>query len=164
MKKFSIATVSIAVLAALICAGSPPARADDQQDISDLEHKLAVTTNLDEAMKYWAGGDKVVLFDVMTPREFTGRKAIHDHWAEWSRLKDVKIDFLELKVISDSNIALAFSVPHLTGKNASGAPVDITFRQTDVWRKTNGQWKLIHEHASFPVNMKTGKADSASKM
>jgi ketosteroid isomerase-like protein len=164
VKTFIIVMVSITALAALICAGSPAARADDQQEITDLEHKLAITTNLDEAMKYWAGGDKVVLFDVMTPREFTGNKAIHDHWAEWSRLKDVKINFLELKVISDGNIALALSVPHLTGKNANGAPVDIAFRQTDVWRKTNGQWKLIHEHASFPINMRTGKADSASKM
>ena len=162
VKKSKIVMVLITVLAPLICGWSPAARADDQQEISDLEHKLAVTTNLDEAMKYWAGGDNVMLFDVMTPREFN--KAIHDHWAEWSRLKDVKIEFTELKVFSDGNLAVALSVLHLTGKNANGSPVDITFRQADVWRKTNGQWKLIHEHASYPVDLKTGKADMASKM
>jgi ketosteroid isomerase-like protein len=100
----------------------------------------------------------------MTPREFAGHKAIYDHWAVWSKLKDVKIDFLELKVIGDGKLALARSVQHLTGRSVDGKPFDATFRQTDVWYKTNGQWKLIHEHASFPVDMKTGKADMQSKM
>ena len=115
-------------------------------------------------MKYWDSGDDIVLFDAVPPLEFAGHKAIYGDLAKFSGNKDVKVDFLELKVISDGKLALARSVQHLTGKNANGAPVDITFRQTDVWRKTNDQWKLIHEHASFPVDMKTGKADSASKM
>ena len=40
----------------------------------------------------------------------------------------------------------------------------MTYRQTDVWRKTNGQWKLIHQHVSYPIDVKTGKADMGSKM
>jgi len=162
MKRFKLVMMSLAVVAAL-CASALGALADDQQQITDLEHKLAVTTNLDEAMKYWDSGDDVVLFDVMTPREFVGQKAIHDHWAVWQS-KDVKIDFRELKVISDGKLALARSVVHMTGKDSTGKPFEITFRQTDVWRKTHGQWKLVHEHASYPIDMKTGKADMASKM
>jgi ketosteroid isomerase-like protein len=69
-----------------------------------------------------------------------------------------------VQVISDGKLALARSVQRLTGKDSSGKPFDGTFRQTDVWRKTNGQWNLIHAHLSFPVDMKTGKADMASKM
>ena len=163
MNRTKSVVASIVVLAALIYGWPQTARADDQQEISDLEHKLAVTTNLDEAMKYWDSGDDVVLFDVMTPREFVGQKGIHDHWAVWQS-KDVKIDFRELKVISDGKLALARSVQHYTAKQPDGKLVESTFRQTDVWRKTNGQWKLIHAHASFPVDMKTGKADMASKM
>jgi ketosteroid isomerase-like protein len=53
---------------------------------------------------------------------------------------------------------------HCTAKDPNGKPIDVTFRLTDIWRNTNGQWKLIHTHASFPVDMKTGKADMASKM
>ena len=52
MKKFNILMVSIAVVAALICRWAPAARADDQQEISDLEHKLAIITTADEATKY----------------------------------------------------------------------------------------------------------------
>jgi hypothetical protein len=45
-----------------------------------------------------------------------------------------------------------------------GKPFEMTFRGTDLWRKTQGQWKLILLHFSVPVYMKTGKADMESKM
>jgi len=33
------------------------------------------------ARMFWDSGDDVVLFDMMSPREFAGQKAIHDHLA-----------------------------------------------------------------------------------
>ncbi len=44
-----------------------------------------------------------------------------------------------------------------------GKPLDLNIRVTDVLRKTNGRWLIIHEHASFPVDMAIGKADFLSK-
>ena len=164
MKRFKLVMVSLALFGALISALAVGARADDQQTISDLEHKLAVQTNPDEVMKFWESGDDVVLFDVMSPREFAGQKALRDHLRDFSGFKDVKVEFLELKVISDGKLALASSVQHYTAKDADGKPIDVTFRQTDLWRNTNGQWKIINSHVSYPVDMKTGKADMASKM
>ena len=164
MKKIKFVMASLALFA-VILGLALAARADDKQTISNLEHKLAVQTDPDEIMKYWDSSDDLVVFDVMgPPRELAGYKAMHDHWAEFSGYKDVKADFLELKVISDGKLALAISVQHYTAKDSDGKPIDLTFRQTDLWRKTHGQWKLILVHASVPVDMKTGKADMASKM
>jgi ketosteroid isomerase-like protein len=39
-----------------------------------------------------------------------------------------------------------------------------TYRVTNVWRKENGKWKVIHIHISFPTDMATGKADMQSKL
>jgi ketosteroid isomerase-like protein len=117
VKQFKIVMVSIAVLVALMCRWAPSARADDQQEISDLEHKIATITNGDEAMKYWENGDDVVLFDIMgPPREFAGQKALHDHADAFSGWKDLKVNFLELQVISDGKLALARSVQHVSAK------------------------------------------------
>jgi ketosteroid isomerase-like protein len=163
VNKLKILIVPIAVLAAMICGPVPAARADDQQAISDLEHKVATVTSADEVMKYWDNGDDIVLFDIMRPpREYAGPKAIHDHADEFSGWTNLKVDFLELKVISDGN--LARSVQHVTATMPDGKPFDTTFRATDVWRKRDGQWKLISVHVSVPVDLKTGKADMASKM
>jgi ketosteroid isomerase-like protein len=164
MKRFKFVMVSLAIFAALICGWAFAAPADDKQTISNLEHKLAVQTDPDEIMKFYDSGDDVVLFDVMSPREFAGYKAIHDHMKDFAGFKDVKAEFLELQVISDGKLALARSVQHYTAKDQDGKPIESTFRVTDLWRNTNGQWKLIHSHVSYPIDMKTGKADMASKM
>ena len=37
-----------------------------------------------------------------------------------------------------------------------------TFRVTDVFRKIKGDWFIVQEHASFPVDPQTGKADLSS--
>ena len=52
----------------------------------------------------------------------------------------------------------------LTVVDKSGKPVDMTFRVTDVWQRQKGQWKIIHTHISFPIDMTTGKADMQSNM
>ena len=165
MEWFRFVMVWLALFAALICSLAPAARANDKQTISHLEHKLAVQTDPNQVMKFWSSRDDVVLFDVMgPPREFVGQKALRDHLKDFAGFKNVKVDFLELKVVSDGELALASSVQHYTAKDGDGKPIDVTFRQTDLWRNTNGQWKLIHSHASYPVDMKTGKADMRSKM
>jgi len=164
VEKFKNVMVSIAVLAALICGWAFAAPADDKQTISTLEHKLAVTTDPDEVMKFYESGDDVVLFDVMPPREFAGQKALRAHMADFAGTKDVKADFLEFQVISAGKLALARSVQHYTANGPDGKPIDVTFRLTDVWRKTNGEWKIIHQHVSYPIDLKTGKADMQSKM
>ena len=162
MNTSRILIAPIVVLAATICCSAPAAWADDEQTISDLEHKVATITNGDELMKYWDSGDDIVLFDMMgPPREYAGHKAIHDHADEFSGWTNPKVDFVELKVISDGNLALARSVQHFAATTPDGKPFEVTFRATDVWRKRGGQWKLINSHASIPVDLKTGKADMA---
>jgi hypothetical protein len=85
VNKLKILIVPVAFLAAVICSSAPAARADDQQEISDLEHKFATITTGDEAMEYWDSSDDIVLFDAMgPPREYAGHKAIHDHVDEFS--------------------------------------------------------------------------------
>jgi ketosteroid isomerase-like protein len=127
-----------------------------------LEHKVAIVTTPDEAKKYWDSGDDVVLFDVMQPREFAGQKALHDHMEEFAGFKDVKVEFLELQVISDGKLALARSVQHYTAKDQDGKPIESTFRQTDILAQDKRPVET-HSHVSYPIDMKTGKADMASK-
>jgi ketosteroid isomerase-like protein len=160
MKKLVMASFALLIV---IWGPALAARADDQQTIADLEHKVAIVTTPDEIMKFYESGDDVVLYDIMTPREFVGEKGLRAHMADFVGSKDSKVEFLELQVISDGKLALARSVQHATAK-INGKPFEMTFRVTDLWRKTHGQWKLVQSHISVPVDLKTGKADMASKM
>jgi ketosteroid isomerase-like protein len=166
MKTLRAIAGSLTVLAIFTLAFPAIAAADDQQDISDFEHKLAAATTTDEAIKYYDSGDDVTLFDMSgPPREYDGQKAIRaDFDKGFNGLKDLKVEFVELKVVTDGKFGFARSVQHFTAKTADGKPVDITFRQTDVLHKVNGEWKIMHQHISVPVNLKTGQADMSSKM
>jgi ketosteroid isomerase-like protein len=36
-------------------------------------------------------------------------------------------------------------------------------RSTDLWKKVDGKWRVMHEHNSVPVDVITGVADLESK-
>jgi ketosteroid isomerase-like protein len=49
------------------------------------------------------------------------------------------------------------------GTDPKGQPIDLTVRATDVYRKIKGNWLIVHEHVSVPVDLDTGKPDLSSK-
>jgi ketosteroid isomerase-like protein len=169
MKRSGLVIGALAVMALLASNFARPALAGDDADkqaINDVEHKLAAAPNADEAIKYYDSGDDVVLFDMAgPPREYTGNKAIQaDLTKAFVGIKNPKVDFIELKIVTDGKLGYASSVQRFTATGPDGKPIDITFRQSDFLHKVDGQWKIMHQHISVPVDMKTGKSDMASKM
>jgi ketosteroid isomerase-like protein len=69
----------------------------------------------------------------------------------------------DLGVTGNGNLAFGHVVQHFTATGNDGKPVDFTFRTTDVYRKIKGQWLIVQEHNSVPVDLATGKADMQSK-
>jgi len=156
------------ILAALTLIAWVPtsnAFADAKAEITDLEHKCANSTTADELMKQcYDNSNDLVVYDMMTPREFDGADAVHtDFQNGFNAFKNPKIEFLSLHVFTDGKMGDAESVQHMTATDNSGKPIDVIFRVTDVWRKEKGEWKIIHSHISLPVDMATGKADMQSK-
>ena len=138
--------------------------ADAKGDITEMEHKCAAATTADEAMACYDASNDLVVYDLMTPREFDGAEAVHtDFQNGFSAFKNAKVEFINLHVFSDGKMGVAESVQHMTATDNSGKPIDMIFRVTDVWRKGKGGWKIIHSHISLPVDMASGKADMQSK-
>ena len=138
------------------------ANADTTADITALEHKAANSSNADEALSYLS--DDVVIYDTWAPLQLVGSNAIRaDFEAAYQNLKNPKVDFTSLPVIPAGNLAIAYSLQHLTATDKAGKAVDYTFRQTDVWRREKSGWKIVHSHISFPVDMATGKPVLQSK-
>lgn len=76
--------------------------------------------------------------------------ALHAEVADW-------------KTEAEGNLAYGHGVFRTTGPGGDGNPLDLTVRVTDVYRKANGKWLVVHEHVSWPVDLATGKADLSSK-
>jgi ketosteroid isomerase-like protein len=144
--------------------GAQAFAADPKADITELEHKCAATTTVDELMACYDTSEDLVVYDVSTPREFDGPTAVRaDFQNFFDAFKNPKIEFINLHVTTDGRLGVAESVQHMTATDKSGKPLDFIFRVTDVWRKEKGAWKIIHTHLSFPADLASGKADMQAK-
>jgi ketosteroid isomerase-like protein len=167
MKRALKPTAIIATAAILLGAWSlrSEAAGSAKQQITDLEHKCATIDNVDELMKTcYDPSDDLVVYDITPPAKFAGQKAVHDDFAGFfSNVKNPKVEFVELNVITDGKLGVANSIQHLTGTDKDGKPVDLTFRVTDTLHKVDGSWKIVREHISVPVDLATNKAVLNSK-
>jgi ketosteroid isomerase-like protein len=155
------ATVAITLMA---WGFGAPAMADTTADITELEHKCAAATTLDEAMQCFTSSEDITIYDLSTPSEFVGQKAVRADFAgAFANFKNPKVDFVSLHVVPGGKLAVAYSVQHMTATDSAGKPLDFTFRVTDVWHKEKDGWKIVHAHISFPTDMATGKAAMQSK-
>ena len=161
--RFRIVGLAAAALVALSFAGQALA-ADAKAQITALDQKCANAPTLDQAMSCYDNSDDLVVYDVMTPREFDGTKAVRaDFQKFFDANKSFKVEFVTFHVVTDGKLGIANSVQHLTATDKSGKQTEMTIRVTDVWRKEKDGWKMIEQHLSFPIDLASGKADLQSK-
>ena len=138
MRKLLAGTfAAIALIASAF--GAQAFAADAKAEITELEHKSAAATTVDELMGCYTTSDDLVVYDLSTPREYDGVKAVRaDFQNFFDSFKNAKVEFISLHVIPDGKVAAAASVQHITATDKSGKPFDSIFRVTDVWRKEKG--------------------------
>jgi ketosteroid isomerase-like protein len=154
---------SIFVLGFAASAGAA-GHAKDEAAIKADEQKIMNASNADEVMKYYDGKD-IVFFDFVPPAEYKGATAVHaDLDNFFNNATDVKAEFLDIGVVTDGKMGVAYSVQHFTWKGKDGKAQEGNFRVTDVYRKEGGVWKVIHSHVSVPVDPATGKPDMTAKV
>lgn len=147
---------------------STDAKSGDEAAIRALEQNFSdgfKAKDVDKIMANYERGEKLVVFDVIPPREYVGWAAYKKDWQDFLSTFSgpVALDIDGLEITAVGNLAYGYSFQHVVGQSSDGNPTDITVRVTDVYRKTGGKWLIVHEHISVPVDIKTGKADLQSK-
>ena len=141
---------------------------NDETAIRVLENKFAAAFNkgdVDTMMKNYIPDKSLVVFDVVPPRQHLGADAYRKAWLSFfSHFKGTpKIDISDLCITVDGNLGFSHSIQHVTGTDVQGNSIDRTVRVTDGYRKIEGNWLIVLEHVSVPVDLKTGKPDLTSK-
>jgi len=136
---------------------------EDEADILALEDRFVAAFNagdIDAIMKNYIPDETLVVFDVVPRKQYLGANAYREDWREFfSHFKDKpKITINNLGITVDGNVGFSHSIQHVTGTDIEGHPVDRTVRVTDGYRKIAGDWLIVMEHVSVPVDLKTGKA------
>jgi ketosteroid isomerase-like protein len=107
-------------------------------------------------------GEDVVVFDLPPPLAYRGEQArdieaINNWFATWRN--GVTVRMANPQFIIDGDLAVAFGLSRMTGMKTDGTKVDSWSRRTIVLTRIAGSWKIVHEHASFPMAMDgTGRA------
>ena len=159
--------VAMAV-ASCVAVGTARASSSDEAAIRALEAQFSKAVNardVDAVMKVYVPDESLVVFDVVPPRQYVGAKAYRKDWADFlgSFNGPVKFEIRDLSVAADATMGFGHSIQHVTGTDTKGQPVDLTVRVTDAYRKIKGNWLVVHEHVSVPVDLDTGKPDLSSK-
>ena len=72
---------------------------------------------------------------------------------------NLKTKILRMTVKVEGTMGYAHSVQEfISDVKGGGPPLDFIFRETDIFIKKAGQWRLVHQHLSVPVDLATGKA------
>ena len=98
----------------------------------------------------------VVLFDLPPPLVYHADQArdIEVTRAWFATWRDgVTVHLADPQIMVDGDLAVAFGLSRMTGTKTDGTEVDSWSRRTLVLRRINGTWKIVHEHASFPMAM-----------
>lgn len=142
---------------------------NDEAAIRALEDRFVSAFNtgdIDAMMKNYIPDNSLVVFDVVPPRQHLGADEYRKAWEQFfSHFKGIpKIAITDLSITVDGNVGFSHSIQHVTGTNTEGLSIDRTVRVTDGYRKIGGNWLIVLEHVSVPVDLKSGKADLSSKL
>ncbi|MDO6430362.1 nuclear transport factor 2 family protein [Flavitalea sp. BT771] len=137
---------------------------DDEAAIRALEDRFTAAFNagdIDAMMKNYIPDKSLVVFDVVPRKQYLGADAYREDWVDFfSHFRETpKITITDLGITVDGNIGFSHSFQHVMGIDKQGNSINRTVRVTDGYRKIGGNWLIVLEHVSVPVNMKTGKAD-----
>ena len=111
----------------------------------DIEGILAIYAN------------EAVIYDVRDSLQY-GKEHLRESWNECFRSsKTFRIEVEGPTIRVDGNLAFSHCLSHATGQTTDGQDIDVWMRATDCYRKINGKWLVVHEHASVPGDFESGK-------
>jgi ketosteroid isomerase-like protein len=62
-----------------------------------------------------------------------------------------KVDFLEMDSVVSGNMGVVCTIQRVNVVLENGTAKTMLVRETDCFEKRNGEWRLIHQHASVPA-------------
>lgn len=116
--------------------------------------------DVNRVMAIYAPGEALTAFDVVPPLQFKGADAYRKDYADFfAQFKGpIHVDLAGMQIVAGDQAAFAYGLERLTGTETNGTPVDLWLRYTEGLKRIGGQWRVVHEHISVPVDLNTGKA------
>jgi ketosteroid isomerase-like protein len=114
--------------------------------------------DIERIMSFYASD--LVAFDMMPPLRFVGENQYRKSWEQGFDMMQGAWDFeqRDLNIQVSNDLAFCHALNHARGKLKDGENVDSWMRWTCCLRKIDGNWRIVHEHNSVPIDMESDKA------
>lgn len=133
--------------------------ADDEiRELIEARVRAVRSRDLEAAVAHHA--PDVVAFDVVNPLRYLGADTVRERTQAWFALypEGIGYEIRDLCIAAGEDVAFCHYLYRVTGTTSAGAQVDMWVRATVCFRKTEGAWKVTHDHESVPFDPETGKA------
>jgi ketosteroid isomerase-like protein len=102
----------------------------------------------------------IVSFDVVNPLLSTGSDSSRRRAERWfaSFQGPIGFEISDLTIAASGDAAFCHGLHHVNAMKADGEKLEMWWRATICFQKSEGRWLITHEHNSVPFDMETGKA------
>lgn len=144
---------------ATLNAATSPREADETEIrhlVADIAHAIQAK-DLDAFRRIYA--EDVVSFDVEPPLQHVGIDAKLKNWERvFTVFQAVEYDLRDLAVTAGDDVAFTHAFGRLHGTLANGTTTDgMWVRVTLGLQKRDGRWIVVHDQASVPFDVVSGK-------
>jgi ketosteroid isomerase-like protein len=120
----------------------------------DKETLVSIVKEMTESMtgaqstRHWA--DDALWFDIPPFASRGVQPALRFFDRVFGSFQSCKVDILETDVVVNGNMGLVCTIQRVNVVLKTGDAKRLVVRETDCFERRNGEWKLIHQHASVP--------------
>jgi ketosteroid isomerase-like protein len=126
----------------------------DIREITSIEKELASETDIDRVMPHYA--EDAILIDIASPGWYEGRQQIYAAvQPQLAVLQSIKYSMDEISIASDGHFACAAMQIHFDATKKDNTSLKLSIRQVDAFQKIGGNWRIIQQHVSVPVEQKS---------
>jgi len=102
----------------------------------------------------------IVSFDVGAPLQHVGAEAKWRNWVDafTAFQRPLGYEIRNLTITLDGDVAFGHSLNRLSGTLKNGNRSSFWVRATFCFRKIDGNWLIVHDHASVPLDLESGRA------
>ena len=138
-----------------------PTQANDEADIRrriDKAVEAIRAMDLEALMPIYAAD--IVSFDIEPPLQHLGAEAKRKNWTKVFTMyqRPLGYEVHDLAITGGTDVAFVRTLARLSGKLNSGQKAGYWVRWTTGWRQIEGDWRIVHDQISVPVDFETGKA------
>jgi ketosteroid isomerase-like protein len=127
-----------------------------RQRVEDVVKALRAK-DIDGVMSIYA--PNIVSFDITPPLRYVGADIKRRAWQEaFAAYTSFGYEVHDLHVTTNGELAFVHSLNHVNGTLASGRITDLWLRWTACFRRIDGDWLVVHDHVSVPVDPEHGQA------